>query len=113
MIGFVCKYTPIELFEAMGEEVQRISPEVTSFVKADTYLHPNLCSYAKGTLEDILDKKYDGIVLTACCDSIRRLYDVVKELCPDKFVYILDIPRIVNDFPFLFMKTDSGNVESL
>lgn len=98
MIGFVCKYTPIELFEAMGEEVQRISPEVTSFVKADTYLHPNLCSYAKGALEDILDKKYDGIVLTACCDSIRRLYDVVKELCPDKFVYILDIPRIVNDF---------------
>lgn len=37
-------------------------------------------------------------MLTTCCDSIRRLYDVLKQQCPDKFLYLLDVPRKVNDF---------------
>lgn len=97
MIGYICKYTPIEIFEAMGEEVERIEPEVTNFNQADTLMHPNICSFAKGLLEHVLDRHYDGIILTTCCDSIRRVYDVLKEKMPDTFVYILDIPRITKD----------------
>ena len=41
--------------------------------------------------------EYDGIILTTCCDSIRRLYDVLKEEMPDKFIYMLDTPRIIKD----------------
>lgn len=26
MIGYVCKYTPVEVFEAMGVEIRRIQP---------------------------------------------------------------------------------------
>ncbi len=97
MIGYICKYTPIEIFEALGEEVQRIEPDVTSFNQADTLMHPNLCSFAKGIVETVLDdkmRKYDAIILTTCCDSIRRVYDVLKEKLPETFVYILDVPRI-------------------
>lgn len=97
MIGYICKYTPIEIFEAMGEEVKRIEPEVTNFNQADTLMHPNICSFAKGLLEEVLDQHYDGIVLTTCCDSIRRVYDVIKEKLPDTFVYMLDTPRITKD----------------
>ena len=97
MIGYICKYTPIEIFESMGEELERIQPEVTSFNQADTLMHPNLCSFAKGVLEDALTGRYDGIILTTCCDSIRRVYDVLKERLPDKFIYILDTPRITKD----------------
>lgn len=97
MIGYICKYTPIEIFESMGEEVKRIEPEVTNFNQADTLMHPNICSFAKGLLEEVLDQQYDGIVLTTCCDSIRRVYDVIKEKLPDTFVYILDTPRIAKD----------------
>lgn len=97
MIGYICKYTPIEIFEAMGEKVKRIEPEVTNFNQADTLMHPNICSFAKGLLEEVLDQHYDGIVLTTCCDSIRRVYDVIKEKLPDTFVYILDTPRITKD----------------
>ncbi|MDO4169743.1 MAG: acyl-CoA dehydratase activase [Lachnospiraceae bacterium] len=97
MIGYICKYTPIEIFESMGEEVKRIEPEVTNFNQADTLMHPNICSFAKGLLEEVLDQQYDGIVLTTCCDSIRRVYDVIKEKLPDTFVYILDTPRITKD----------------
>lgn len=97
MIGYICKYTPIEVLEAMGEEVRRIEPEVTSFNQADALMHPNICSFAKGLLEDALEQHYDGIILTTCCDSIRRVYDVLREKLPDTFVYILDIPRITKD----------------
>ena len=97
MIGYICKYTPIEVFESMGLEMKRIEPEVTSFNQADTLMHPNICSFAKGVLEDVLANHYEGIILTTCCDSIRRLYDVLVEKLPDTFIYILDIPRITKD----------------
>ena len=97
MIGYICKYTPIEIFEAMGEETCRIEPDVTNFNQADTLMHPNLCSYAKGVVETVLDGQYDGIILTTCCDSIRRVYDVLKQKLPETFVYLLDVPRIAKD----------------
>lgn len=97
MLGYICKYTPVEIFESMGETMKKIEPEAASFQQADTKMHPNICSFAKGVLEDVLDHDYDGIILTTCCDSIRRLYDVLKDEFPDKFIYILDVPRIIND----------------
>ena len=97
MIGYICKYTPIEIFEAMGVETCRIEPDVTNFNQADTLMHPNLCSYAKGVVETVLDGQYEGIILTTCCDSIRRVYDVLKEKLPGTFVYLLDVPRIAKD----------------
>lgn len=97
MIGYICKYAPVEIFQAMGTEMERIEPEVTNFNQADMKMHPNICSFAKGVLETVLEKEYEGVLLTTCCDSIRRLYDVLKEELPDKFIYILDIPRITKD----------------
>lgn len=98
MIGYVCKYTPIEVLEAMGVETCRIEPSVTNFNQADILMHPNVCSFAKSVLEDVKRKDYEGVVLTTCCDSIRRLYDALREQYPNKFIYLLDLPRKVNDF---------------
>ena len=61
-------------------------------------MHPNICSFTKSVLEDVLAGDYEGVVLTTCCDSIRRLYDVLKQQCPGKFLYLLDVPRKINDF---------------
>ena len=97
MLGYICKYTPVELFESMGVSMERIEPDVTSFSQADTRMHPNICSFAKGVLEEVIRSDYEGVILTTCCDSIRRLFDVLKEEYPDKFIYILDIPRITKD----------------
>lgn len=96
MIGYTCKYTPIEIFTSLGVEIKRIEPNVTSYDKAETMMHTNLCSYVKGVLEDAILNDYEGIILTSCCDSTRRLYDTLKENFPDKFIYILDLPRKVN-----------------
>ena len=98
MLGYVCKYTPIEIFESLGVEIKRIEPNVSNFHHADTYMHSNMCSFVKSVLEDVMDNNYEGIILTSCCDSIRRLYDTLVRHFPDKFIYLLDLPRKVNDF---------------
>ena len=97
MLGYICKYAPIEVFESMGVEMKRIDPQVTNFTQADMKMHPNICSFAKGVLEDVMAGGYEGVILTTCCDSIRRLYDVLKQGLPDRFIYILDTPRITKD----------------
>ena len=97
MLGYICKYAPVEIFESMGVEMKRIEPEVTNFNQADMRMHPNVCSFAKGVLEDVLNQDYEGVILTTCCDSIRRLYDVLKAQLPDRFIYMLETPRITKD----------------
>lgn len=97
MLGYICKYAPIEILESMGAVMKRIEPQVSNFNQADTLMHPNICSFAKGILEEVLAGGYEGVILTTCCDSIRRLYDVLKEQLPDRFIYMLDTPRITGD----------------
>ncbi len=97
MLGYICKYAPVEVFESMGVAMKRIEPDVTNFNQADMKMHPNICSFAKGVLEDVLSHDYEGIVLTTCCDSIRRLYDVLRKELPDRFIYMLDTPRITGE----------------
>lgn len=97
MLGYICKYAPVEVFESMGVQMERIEPDVTNFNQAEIRMHPNICSFAKGVLEEVMSGEYEGVLLTTCCDSIRRLYDVLREEFPDKFIYMLDTPRITKD----------------
>ena len=98
-IGYLCKYAPIEVLQSMGAEVERVMPEVTDFSQADMLMHANMCSFIKGVLEEFESGEtggapvYGGLLLTNCCDSTRRLYDVMKERYPDKFIYLTDVPR--------------------
>lgn len=91
MIGYVCKYTPVEVIEAFGEEPVRLDPAGKSYESAEALFHSNMCSFAKGILENILENNVEEVVLTSCCDSIKRLYDLLKGRV--KFAYLLDLPR--------------------
>ena len=97
MLGYICKYAPVEIFQAMGVEMERIEPDVANFNQAEIRMHPNICSFAKGVLEEVMKKDYEGVILTTCCDSIRRLYDVLREEFSEKFIYMLDTPRITKE----------------
>lgn len=98
MIGYLCKYAPVEILEAFGETVQLLEPHVTDFSQADSIMHANICSFTKAALEEFSKGTYDGLLLTSCCDSGRRLYDVLKEQHPDRFIYCLDLPHKINEF---------------
>ena len=110
MLGYICKYAPVEVFTSMGVEMKRIEPDVTSFTQADIKMHPNICSFAKGVLEEVLDNDYEGVILTTCCDSIRRLYDVLREELPGKFIYILDTPHTTKETGVALYQTRIKNM---
>ena len=94
-IGYVCKYVPVEALEAMGAHMERIDPDgsLVSFDAAESCMHANVCSFAKATFETVLSGNLDGIVLTTCCDSMRRLADALRAQAPDPFIHVLDVPR--------------------
>ena len=91
--AYTCKYTPVEALSSMGLEMELIEPEVVGFTAAETAMHPNMCSYVKGVLEEMRKGEYDGIILTSCCDSMRRLKDALKSEFPNLKVYGIDLPR--------------------
>ena len=94
-IGYVCKYVPVEALEAMGAHMERIEPDesLVSFDAAESCMHANVCSFAKATFETVLSGNLDGIVLTTCCDSMRRLADALRAQTPGLFIHVLDVPR--------------------
>ena len=91
MIGYFCKYAPIEIFKGFDEECREIRPSEAR--ETSSVIHPNLCSFIKAAFEEIKDGDYSGVVLTTCCDSTRRLYDLLKAEFEDKFIYLLDLPH--------------------
>ncbi len=97
-LGYICKYVPFEVLKAAGINICRIEPQTADFCKADTLMHANVCSFARAVLEDFADHDYDGMVLTTCCDSARRLFDTLRANWPDRFFYCLDLPHKINDF---------------
>ena len=91
MLAYFCKYAPIEIFEAMGEDVQIIDPQVVNFNQADILMHPNICSFVKGTLEDMYL-------------NISSLW--VSKLDDNKFIFIVCVPSegLFCYFPICFDK---------
>lgn len=98
MLAYFCKYVPEELLQAFGTELVCMEPHVTNFTQADALMHPNMCSFSKAVLEEVEKQDYEGMIFTSCCDSSRRLYDILCQQFPDKFFFCLDLPRKINDF---------------
>ena len=93
MIHYICKYTPIELFAGFGAECIRREPLVSGFELADGASHQNLCAFSRALLEDCLQNGTGELILVNCCDSIRRVYDILQEKGDSPFLYLLDLPR--------------------
>ncbi|NLX61637.1 MAG: 2-hydroxyglutaryl-CoA dehydratase [Tissierellia bacterium] len=91
MILYVCKYTPVEILKAFDEEVFLYNPMFENLDSADELVHRNVCSLSRGIITGRLSDSKGTLVLTACCDSIRRLYDILKKIGQD--VIIIDLPR--------------------
>ena len=116
-IGYLCKYAPVEILQSMGAETELIMPDVTDFSQADRLMHANMCSFIKGVLEEFEAERekgkknggYDGLLLTHCCDSTRRLCDVMRERYPDKFIYMIDVPRISGERGASFLQRQRKN----
>ena len=97
MIHYVCKYTPIELFKGFGEECAVLEEMPENFEMSDQIAHANLCGFGKSVIQAVLEGKANQLVLVNCCDSMRRVYDIVASTGKCKFLYMLDLPHEDNE----------------
>ncbi|MCD8012540.1 MAG: acyl-CoA dehydratase activase [Lachnospiraceae bacterium] len=79
---YVCKYTPLELLSAFGGECENLNHMPEGFDFADQIAHPNLCGFGKSVLEAVLAGEVRELVLVNCCDTIRSVYDLLKDMFP-------------------------------
>ncbi len=93
MIYTSCRYAPIELIAGFYEEHALIEPDVKDLSCAENCSHSNLCSYTKVLIETVLENHIQEIVLTDCCDAVRRAYDVLKDSEKVSFIYLLSLPH--------------------
>ena len=97
MIHYVCKYTPIELFAGFGETCEVLEEMPENFEMSDQIAHANLCGFGKSVIQAVLQGKADELVMVNCCDSMRRVYDIVASTGKCKFLYMLDLPHDDNE----------------
>gem|GEM_PF-2982767 len=96
-IAWLCSYTPVEIISACNFVPRRMLAAEKETLRADTYLHPTLCSYVRGALESMLrteNKGLQGAVLLNSCNAACHLYHAYAAYFPTAFHYLLDLPRI-------------------
>ena len=88
---YVCKYTPLELLEALGGECEILNDMPEGFDLAEQVAHPNICGFGKAVLEAVLAGKVKELVLVNCCDTIRSVYDILEDSGEMDFLYMVDM----------------------
>ena len=97
MIHYVCKYTPLELFKGFGEECAVLEEMPENFELSDQIAHAKSLWLWKICDPGSAGGKVEQLVLVNCCDSMRRVYDIVESTGKCKFLYMLDMPHEDND----------------
>jgi len=95
MIGYTCKYTPIELLAGFGGKTKLLNQEADNFDYAQNITHMNMCSHIKAFLENVHNNDIKELVMVNCCDSVRRSCDILKD--DMDFVFMMDLPHNDND----------------
>lgn len=91
MIGYTCKYTPVELLAAYGAEAVLLDREEPDFEAAEALTHSNLCCHAKSLIQQGAGMK--ELVLVDCCDSLRRAHDVLRHEGGQSLLHMIDLPH--------------------
>lgn len=92
-VHYPCKYVPLELLAGFGAACWPCTDEPDSFEVAERLGHPNLCGYGKGLLAQAASGEVHALVLTTCCDVMRRVYDILKAEGNIEFLWLLDLPH--------------------
>ncbi len=90
---YVCKYTPVELLEALGAQCANLNEMPQGFDHADQIAHPNICGFGKAVLEQVVAGDVRELVLVNCCDTIRSVYDILQDSGRMDFLYMIDMPH--------------------
>lgn len=96
-ICYVCKYAPLELFCGFGCSGRRLDPAPAAFDCADACTHPNLCGFGKAVLEEVCGGGVEALVMTDCCDTMRRICEAAEAEGKTGFLALLPLPHRSGD----------------
>lgn len=100
VVGYLCNFAPIEIFEAAGLVPVRLRGDTRERVTAaDQYLEPYGCPFVRNTFEMALKGRYsyiDGLVMSHACDSVQRVYGIWTHHRPTAFTYLFNVPHTVS-----------------
>ncbi len=88
---YICKYAPAELLAGFGEQATLYNPMPDNLDAADELTHRNVCSFSRALLAARTENDLDTLMLTDCCDSIRRAWDVLRSM--GQKTVMLTLPR--------------------
>lgn len=91
MTDYVCKYAPAELMAGFGMNAAPCDPAPEETGGADRLIHRNVCSFSRALIGARAEQGKGPLLLTDCCDSIRRVCDVLRAL--GQKVYMAALPR--------------------
>lgn len=93
VVHYPCKYVPAELLAGFGAGCWPVTYEAEGFEAADALAHANLCGFGKSLLAFSLAPDVRALVLTTCCDAMRRVYDVLAAEGAVDFLWLVDLPH--------------------
>lgn len=109
-VGWVCTYTPEEVIYAAGFQTFRLVDSSPSTKLADSYLHHNLCPYARSCLDFGLrmdNRSVKGMVIVNSCDAMRSLYHTWKRYVgQSSFVHFMNVPRVTGSLALKYFKLE-------
>ena len=92
-IHYECKYTPVELIQALGGQPELMNSMGESFPKADILGSPNLCGFGKTVIETAVSGEIEDLFLVNCCDTITSAGDIIRDAGTTNFLYTMDLPH--------------------
>ena len=94
MIGYTCKYAPVELLDGFGADPELINEEAEDFEYVQDLMHMNMCGSIKALVESVHKRGIRELLMVNCCDGTRRVCDVLRE--QTDFLFLMDLPHAVN-----------------
>jgi len=93
MITYICRYAPAAIIAGFSENAELFNSAAEDLSDADGISHQNMCGFSRALIAAAMEKKVSGLLLTSCCDCIKRAFDIISGYADPDYIYMLDLPR--------------------
>ncbi|MGI6204052.1 MAG: BadF/BadG/BcrA/BcrD ATPase family protein [Anaerovoracaceae bacterium] len=106
MIGYTCKYAPVELMQALGGQCVFIDKEIPESQGDSDVVRVRAIKYAREILSYCKSKGIDELIIPGCNDIAQRAFDMLKAGKDFKFLFFIDLPYMGDRAAIMKLKAE-------